>query len=462
MSQLQTFRNNYYPHFLATIRLSTPVVIGQLGNVLMGFIDNLMIGELSYVHLSAASLANGIFMIVVIIGIGITMAIAPLVAEVHGANQDSLIGDYLRNGVVVGLACGILLGLIVYFAAELMPYLDQPEEDVVLAMPYTKILSISVIPMMVFLAFKQFADGLSQTRIAMYITLIGLAFNTVANWLLIYGHWGFPRWELDGAGIGTLMSRLLMMTLMGTYVLYGRKFQRYEIQTGWKRFKGKYISKILEIGIPSGFQYFFEAGAFVGAALMVGWIGSAERAAHQIVIQMASISFMVILGVSAGSSIRVGNFMGKKNWVEVQRAGMAGIYLSILFMSGSSLVFLLGRYWLPGWFVDEPFVIQIAAELMLFAALFQIFDGVQAVAVGILRGVQDVKIPTLITFIAYWLINLPLGYLLAFEWGGGVKGIWAAIVFSLLLASTWLTYRFWALTQKKMNHTAATPAVFAS
>ncbi len=451
MTFIQSFWDHYSSHIKATIHLSFPVVIAQIGNVMMGFIDNLMIGDLGYIPLSAASLANGCFMIIVIIGIGITMAITPLVAEEHGAERDDLIGDYLRNGVVVGLGCGVVLGLLVFILTELMPYLDQPPEDVALAMPYTKILSISTIPMMIFLAFKQFTDGLSHTRVAMYVTLVGLFANTFINWLLIYGHWGFPRWELNGAGLGTLLSRTLMAILMGLYIFKSSRFQKYDVLTGWRRFKGKYITKILQLGVPSGFQYFFEAGAFVGAALMVGWIGSAERAAHQIVIQMASITFMVVIGISAGSTIRVGNFMGKKNWLQVQRAGLTGVYLSAAFMTLSAITFWLTRYYLPQWFVDEPLVIEIAASLMIFAAFFQIFDGIQAVAIGILRGIQDVVIPTIITFIAYWLVNLPLGYILGFIFDFGVQGVWVSFSFSLCTASALLTGRFILITRRKMK-----------
>ncbi len=451
MNYIQSFWDRYASHFKATIQLSFPVVIAQLGNVLMGFIDNLMIGELGYVPLSASSLANGFFIIIVIIGIGITMAISPLVAEAHGGDREDLIGDYLKNGTAVGVGCGIILGLVVIVLTELMPYMDQPPEDVALAMPYTRILSASTLPMMVFLAFKQFTDGLSRTRVAMYVTLIGLLANTFINWLLIYGNWGLPRLELNGAGIGTLLSRTIMVVLMGLYILKSPRFQAYGVISGWNQFKGKYIVRILKLGIPSGFQYFFEAGAFVGAALMVGWIGSAERAAHQIVIQMASITFMVVIGISAGATIRVGNNLGRKNWLGVQRAGLAGVYLSAVFMTCSSITFYLTRYYLPQWFVDEAFVIEIAASLMIFAAFFQLFDGIQAVAVGILRGIQDVRMPTLITFIAYWLVNLPLGYALGFIFGFGVQGVWVSFSISLFIASVLLTGRFVRITRRKMT-----------
>jgi len=363
MQSFQSYWQQYRPHLRATISLSLPVVVGQLGNVLMTFIDNLMIGYISYVHLSAASLGHGMFIVVAVLGVGLTMAIAPLVAEAHGANDLWRCGRLLRAGLIVGLSSGIVLGAISYFSADVLPYMGQPEADVVLAKPYLRILGWATVPMMLFLALKQFADGLSLTRVAMQITLIGLCFNTFANWLLIYGHWGFPRLELTGAGIGTLASRLVMFLLMWAYVAYHKRFKDFHLTLNWNRDLIPAIRKILQLGIPSGFQFFFEVGAFVGAAVMVGWIGSADRAAHQIVIQMASITFMVISGVSAGASIRVGNGLGRKDWTAVRQAGLAGVFLGAAFMLLSGIVFLLGRYVLPTFFVEEPTVLAIAAKL---------------------------------------------------------------------------------------------------
>ena len=303
--------------------------------------------------------------------------------------------------------------------------------------------------MMIFGVYKQFADGLSLTRPAMYITLIGLGFNTFANWILIYGRFGLPRLELIGAGYGTLSSRILMMILMICYIRYGRSFQAYDVRMRWNEFRVRTVKKIVGIGLPTGLQYFFEVGAFAGAALMVGWIGSAERAAHQIAIQLAAISFMVVSGVAAGSTIRVGNALGRKDQTGAQRAGLTGIFLATLIMSTSALVFYLGRYFFPVLFVEESYVIQLAAQLMVIAAFFQVFDGVQAVAVGILRGLQDVRIPTGITFLAYWGISLPLGYFLGFKWGYGLNGIWYGFVVSLLFASVALSWRFMILTGRR-------------
>lgn len=418
---------------------------------MMGFIDNLMIGDLGYIPLSASALANGMFFIIVILGMGITMALSPLVAEANAGGKWEKCGQYLRNGVWVGIWSSVLLGALVYLSAYLLPYMDQPAEDVALAQPYLRILSWSVLPMLLFLSFKQFTDGLSLTRPAMYITLAGLAFNTLANWLLIYGHLGFPRWELNGAGIGTLSSRIFMMLLMAGYVFHTPRFGLYSVKKYWHTLQWSCVKKILAIGLPSGLIHFFEVAAFVGAAILVGKLGSAERAAHQIAIQLASLSFMVVTGVSAGAAIRVGNALGRKDWPNVQQAGAAGIGLSIFIMAVSAIVFLLGKQVLPSLFVEDPKVLALAANLMVIAAFFQLFDGIQAVGVGILRGIQDVKMPMAITFIAYWLIAGPLGYGLTFSLGYGIYGMWYAFVVSLGFAAVMLTLRFFWLTKKHIQ-----------
>ena len=445
------FSREYLRHYRDTLSLSFPVIIGQLGVILMQFIDNLMIGKLGYVPLSAASLANGVFFIITILGIGITYAISPLVAEANASGKPATCGAYLRNGMAVGLISSILLGTLTYFSAYALQYLDQPAEDVELAFSYLQILSVSIIPMILFLVVKQFTDGLSLTRPAMYITILGLTFNTFANWLLIYGNWGFPRLELDGAGIGTLSSRTFMFVLMLFYVLKEQRFKRFEVHKYWRLFRKDIMGKILAIGFPSGLMHFFEVGAFVGAAILVGWLGSAERAAHQIAIQLASISFMMVTGISTGASIRVGNALGRKDWINVQRAGISGIVLATIFMIVCGLTFWIGKDFFPRFFVDDTIVLEFASSLMVVAALFQVFDGVQAVGIGVLRGIQDVKIPTLITLIAYWGLAIPLGIGLCFNWGFGLDGMWYSFVVSLGFAAIMLTGRFIWITNKEMK-----------
>ena len=401
------------------------------------------------------------FFLITIIGLGTSMILAPLTAEAEGKGDKLLAGRYLKQGLLVAALIGIPMMVANHYSAHLLAYMKQPERDVELAFSYLRILGIGILPFLVFFMGKSFVDGLSLTIPAMYITLLGLVFNVLANWLLIFGNLGFPRLELDGAGYGTVMSRSFMALLMLGYIWHRKR----SYLKGWKGPDQAIIGRILRLGIPSGLQYFFEVGAFVGAAFMIGWLGSAERAAHQIALRMAAVSFMVVLGISAGATIRVGDALGRNNMLQVRRAGLAGIHLAIVFMVISALFFVWYRNWLPKLFLstsqemmasaayadapDNAEVLAMAAGLMIFAGLFQIFDGIQAVGVGILRGIQDVRIPTLITFVVYWILCLPLAYLLSFTAGWGLYGMWTSFVVSLAVAAICLSWRFMHMTQIK-------------
>lgn len=449
---LRTLFKPYRPHFRETLKLAWPVVIGLMGFNLMGLIDSLMIGELSYVHLSAAALANGVFMILTIIGMGLSFALSPLVAEAEASDQPGRVGDLLRQGTYVGLILAAVLSVLTYFGADALYLMDQPLQDVVLADGYLRILSYSVVPLLVFMIFKQFTDGLSLTRPAMWVTLLGLAVNTLANWLLIYGYWGLPRLELEGAGWGTLISRIVMLVVMVGYVLRSRRFAAYRLSQNWGKLQPNLMKRIAELGLPSGFQHFFEVAAFVGCTVIIGWMDnpSASRAAHQIVLQLASVSFMVVLGFSAAATIRVGQALGRQDLPNLRRAGFTGVMMAVGFMACSGVVFMLARDYFPAFFNDNARVLEISAQLMIMAGFFQVFDGAQAVGVGILRGIQDVKIPTLITFVAYWLISLPTGYVLGIVFDLGVIGVWIGLLVSLFIAGALLNGRFHYLTRPQV------------
>ncbi|MEL6593104.1 MAG: MATE family efflux transporter, partial [Bacteroidota bacterium] len=379
----------YRPHLRETSLLSLPVIVGQLGMTMMGVIDNLMIGKLGPVALSAASLANADLIIFQVIGLGIAFAISPLVAAARGEGNDALVSRLFGSGLFVGLGSGLILGGIVWGSIYLLPLMGQPEQDLALATSYLQILSISVLPYMLFLSAKQFVDGLSLTVPAMVVTLIGLICNIIGNWFWIYGNGGFEAYGLDGAGYATLLSRIIMMVLMLAYVWFRPRFARFALRKFWKQFDWIQFRKILRIGFPSGLQYFFEVGAFAGAVVMVGWLenGSINRSAHQIVIQLAAIAYMLVAGLSAGAAIRVGEAFGRRDRKGVRLAGMAGIYLSIGLMIVTATVLIIGRDYFPALFVSDSEVLSLSANLMVIAGLFQIFDGIQAVGIGILRGI---------------------------------------------------------------------------
>lgn len=434
-------------HLKETIKLSGPVVIGQLGMILTGVVDNMMVGWVSYEHLSASSLANGIFFILVVIAMGITNAISPLVAEADATLNRGASSDYLRQSVWLAVGSSLITMILMEAAIWIMPYLGQPEMDVVLGSSYLRWIYLSVPPMIIFLVYKGYTDGLSKTRVAMIVTVVGLLFNALANWVLIFGKWGFPRLELDGAGIATLITRVLMLVALVMVVHRAKPSMGLSLTKGSWRLHWATMKRVLTIGLPSGFQLFFEVGAFAGAVIIIGWIGPESRSAHQIVLNLSSVTYMVVVGIAAGASIRVGNAKGRQDLAEARAAGNAGLFLGAAFMTVSAIAFFIGKDFLPSLYNDHPEVLRISAQLMLFAAFFQIFDGLQAVGLGILRGLQDVMIPMMIAFVCYWIIALPLGYFTTFILEWGVSGMWVGFVVSLGIAAVAFWWRFRKLTR---------------
>ena len=409
---------------------------------MMGVVDSLMVGVLGPVPLAAASLGNSITILIFIVGIGVSFAVTPLVAISVGAKQFTKCGVYFRQSLLVNIAFGIILMSVTIICSELIVYFDQPVEVIDSAKSYTKILGLTAVPMMLFQTYKQFIEGLSIMKPAMIITIFANVVNAFTNWLLIFGNLNFPALGLDGAGWATFSSRIFMSSGLMVYVMNTKFFKQYDVSFHFKKINIPVIKKILSLGFPSGVQYFFEVGAFAFAVIMIGWLGTDQLAAHQIAINLASISFMVVLGLSTAGSIRVGNAVGEQNVSKVRRAGFTTILLAICFMAMSGLVFILNKNYLPTLYINDETVISIASSLLIIAALFQLSDGVQAVGVGILRGLTDVKIPTAITFLAYWVVGLPTAYLLGFTLGYDVQGVWIGLLAGLTTSAVLLTLRF--------------------
>ena len=325
-------------HIKSTFQLAYPVIIGQLGIVMMGVVDSLMVGKLGAAPLAAASLGNGMTFLILIIGIGLSMAVTPLVAIAVGAKKFDDCGIYFRQSLLVNSIFSIIITVLIFFGAYLIQYFNQPLEVQTKAVSYMQILGLSSIPLMFFQTYKQFIEGLSVMRPAMIITLIANLVNAFVNWVLIFGNLGFPALELDGAGWATFASRVFMALALMIFVMKNKFFKQYDVSFHFKSINWTVIKKILSLGLPSGLQYFFEVGAFSFAVIMVGWLGTNQLAAHQIAISLASISFMAVLGISVAGSIRVGNAVGKKDITETRRAGFTalGMGSTIMLVSGIS------------------------------------------------------------------------------------------------------------------------------
>ncbi len=435
-------------HFQETISLATPVVIGQVGITMMGVVDSAMVGRVGDAPLAAASISGGFFFLITVIGLGIVYAITPLVAIAVGSADNETPSKVFKQGFWVSTVTSVILGLSIYFGANVIRYMDQPPEVTELAISYTKILSFSIPPMLLFTCYKQFIEGLSFTRPAMVITLLANVVNFVFNWVLIYGNLGAPALGLDGAGIATTGSRIFMLVALAYFVHKSREFKRFELKIFPFHGLDSHGREILRIGLPSGFQYFFEVGCFAASAFMVGWIGKDELASHQIAMNVSATTYLVCLGLSTAGTIRVGNALGASDFSEVKKAGAVALLLGTGFMVFSGIMLIIFRSDIPYFYTSDREVVLIAPSLLLIAAFFQIFDGTQAVALGILRGIKEVKLPTVITFIAYWLIGLPSAWLLGFPLGFGTEGVWYGLSISLIASSLLLNGRFFYRLRK--------------
>lgn len=415
---------------------------------MVGVADSVMVGHLGTDPLAAAALGNVIFHLLMTFGIGVSYAITPLVAAADGEGNIRESASILKHGTLINFSISIILLLLVAVGGRGLYYLNQPEQVVELSLPYLNIIISSIIPLMLFQSGRQFAEGLSQTRQAMVVTITGNVLNIVLNYILIFGKLGFPALGLNGAGYATLISRVFMAVLMWTYLVKSDRYSKYLAIIKQIKTSIIMIRKMLRIGLPAGFQFIFEVGAFGLSAIMIGWFGAQSLAAHQIAINMASISYMMASGLAAAATIRVGNQLGKRDISTLREVSFSIFTMVIFFMSTFAVIFILGRNYFPMLYINENEVIAIASSLLAIAALFQIADGVQVVGLGALRGLADVRIPTFVTFVAYWVIGLPVGYVLGFTLKLGVQGIWYGLSLGLFVAAIMLFIRFNRLTKK--------------
>ncbi len=423
-------------------------MLGQLGHVLVGLVDNLMIGQLGPAPLAAVSLGNSLVFIALSLGIGFSFAITPLIAEADGAQDINQGRSYFHHGVILCAINGVLLFLTLLVAKPVLYYLDQPPEVVELAIPYLEIVAFSMIPLMIFQAFKQFADGLSQTKYAMYATLIANVVNVIFNYLLIYGIWIFPRLELEGAAIGTLISRFFMLWFVWEILRRKKKFAEYFKWGKKESLNSDVFKRLLNLGFPTALQMLFEVGIFTATVFLAGLLGTNPQAANQIALNLASMTFMIAVGLGVTATIRVGNQKGLANFKDLRRIAMSTFLLVFLIEAVFALGFILLKDWLPTFYIDNAEVILLAAQLLVVAALFQLSDGLQVVILGALRGLQDVKIPTVICFISYWIIGFPVSWYFGKAENFGTMGIWLGLLAGLSASALMLYIRFNYLTKK--------------
>lgn len=432
----------YIPYYRRNLHLAFPIVLSQIGQVMVSLIDNMMVGHVGTTELAAASFANSVFMIGMVFGMGITFGITPLVGNAFGNNDLKTAVAWLKNGMFAHLGAAVILTAVMFGVYIFLPFMGQPAEVLELAKPYFILLNLSYLPFIFFFSLKQFFEGVGNTKIAMQITLTANFVNIILNYLLIFGKFGFPEMGLNGAGIGTLASRIIMPVLFVVFISRRSRFLEYFKLANRERVSKKRIIRIFKIGLPIGFQLIVEVTAFGIGAIIMGWLGETALAAHQVALGLASFTYMIAVGVSQANTIRVSHQIGLKDFQSMKMAAMASTHLVLLFMSIPALLFIVLKNYLPYLFTTDESVISIAAGLLIIAAVFQLFDGLQVIMLSTLRGMADVTIPMFIAFVAYLLVGIPTSYVFAFVLDVGPQGIWFGYLVGLGTAGILFYIRF--------------------
>lgn len=446
-TQLSRFLDTYKNHYKALVSLGLPIVIGQIGVIILGFADTLMIGHHSTAELGAASFVNNVFNLAIIFSTGFSYGLTPIVGGLFGTSQYAPAGQALRNSLLANSLVAFLITLcmsVLYWNVE---SLGQPEELIPLIKPYYLVLLASLVFVMLFNCFKQFTDGITDTRTAMWILLGGNVLNIFGNYLLIYGKCGLPELGLLGAGISTLFSRMVMVFVFVYIFLRSSRFVRYKVgflRMGWSK---AMFCRLNGLGWPIAFQMGMETASFSLSAIMIGWLGTIALASHQVMLAISQFTFMMYYGMGAAVAVRVSNFNGQRDIVNVRRAAYAGFHMMMALGAVLSLIVFLFRNQLGSWFTDSPEVVTMVTSLIVPFLIYQFGDGLQITFANALRGISDVKPMMLIAFIAYFVISLPVGYLCGFVLDWGIVGVWMAFPFGLTSAGWMLWWRFRSMTQ---------------
>ncbi len=442
---------SYKRHYKALIHLGIPIIIGQVGVIIVGFADTIMIGQHSADELSAAGFVNNLFSLAIVFGLGFSYGLTPIVGALFGRKELHQAGGSLKNSLIANAAIALLLSLIMGILYLNLDKLDQPEELMPLIRPYYLIIWSTLLFVMLFNGFKQFSDGITDTRTPMWILLSGNVLNIIGNYLLIYGKLGCPELGIVGGGIATLLSRIVMVLAFVILFFRAKRFAPFRkgfrlTRVNWPDFK-----QFNKLGWPIALQMGMETASFALCAIMMGWISAAALAAHQIMCTVGSICFMMYYGMGAAVAVRVSNFKGQRDIPNLQRAAYAGFHLIMLLGFIACVFIFLFRYELSSWFTDSEEVNQTVVSLILPVLLYQVGDGMQTNFANALRGIADVKQMMWYAFIAYVVISLPASYLFGFTLGGGAVGIWMAFPFGLTSAGIMFLLRFRKQTARMME-----------
>lgn len=435
-------------HYKETFDLAWPLILTQVGHIITGMVDTIFLGQIGVAEQAAGIFANNIYILLLVFGIGLSYATTPLVTAANENDDLETKAALFKNSLFMNLGTSLVLFLILFFSTPLLKYLQQPDEVVALAIPFYEVLIFSLLPLSLFFVCKQYCEGLSNTRAALIISVLGNLLNIILNYLLINGYCGLPKMGYLGAAWATFIARCFMG--FGFLYLVYKTPALNTIFTVYKKVKVnmKHLGELAKIGFNSAMQFTFEVAAFVVAGLMAGSFGKEQIDAHGVSLHLAAFTYMFGSGIASAATIRVGIFKAQNNWAEVKNAGLAAIKLVLIIMGTCGLVFLMFNNYLPLIFSSEKAVIELASQLLLIAALFQLFDGLQVTVIGILRGLEDVKVSTYVTFVGYWIITLGVCYLLAFSLKMQVIGVWIGLLIGLFSVGIALFLRFRYLYRK--------------
>jgi MATE family multidrug resistance protein len=451
----------YTKEFKSNMQLAYPVIIGMLGHTLIGIVDNIMVGKLGSTELAAVSLGNSMIFVAMSLGIGFSTAITPIVAEADAEQDTSKIRSAFHHGLFLCVILGFSLFGLVVLAKPFMELLHQPKEVIALAKPFVDWVAFSLVPLIIYQGYKQFADGLSMTKVSMYAIVMANILHVIINYCLIYGVWFFPKLGILGAGLGTVISRIAMVVFMHIILSRKDRLKQYFEDFSFDEIKKDMIKKIINLGLPSAMQMLFEVVLFTAGIWLCGNIGKTSQAANQIALSLASMTFMFAMGLSVVSMIKISNQRGLNDYKQLVIVARSIFLLAILIEILFAIMFVALHQILPYLFLnmenqtqllDNTEVVTIAAKLLLVAAVFQISDGIQVVVLGALRGLQDVKIPMYITFVAYWIVGFPISYYLGIHTDLKAVGVWIGLLAGLTAAAIFLYLRFHYLTKKLIIH----------
>ena len=442
----------YRAHYKELLKLGFPIMVGQLGMIILAFADTIMVGQHSTSDLAAASFVNNMFNLAIIFATGFSYGLTPIVGSLFGQDRREEIGRTLKNALYANSLIAVILTLVVGVFYLNIHRMGQPEELLPIMRPYFLVLLSSLSFVLIFNAFKQFADGITDTKTSMWILLGGNLFNILGNWILIYGKFGFPELGLLGAGISTLTSRILMVAV---FVLIFLKIGRYRsFREGFlgNGFHRSDFVRLNKMGWPIAMQMGMETASFSLTAIMVGWLGTIALAAHQVMLTISQLGFMMYYGMAAAVAVRVSYFHGQRDIRQVRHSAYAGIHLILLMGAGASVLIFALRHHIPQLFTDDVEVHHMALQLVLPFIIYQFGDGMQCNFSNALRGISDVKPVMLIAFIAYFVVSLPAGYFFGFVLDWGLPGIWMSFPFGLTTAGLLFFWRFRSQTLQHPQH----------